>query len=571
MKARIAAALISLACPCTSFAGEAPALLAASATSASADSSPITCLLDPGCQGHWSPQSADAGNDEGIYLQFAEPALINFIEVSFSGVEDSKKSLGIKTYLDGKLTTSGMEDFIAVRGGKTGSGDVSFLVGLGGVSYLAPMRTRARSVYLKIQDPSDNGGKPVKVTRIAFYGQDRSVDLRNDRAPAPALTQFQSIRLPLLARAEATATSILEPEFAYHPAHLFDSQLDMAWSTHGKKSRGTGEELSLSFEQPQSFTELLVWNGYQRSSTHFSANGRVSVLELTADSDPKPQDVALRDQEGMQALKLPRPITGARKLRIKIKGVFAGSKYKDVLLSEVRFKDAAGNILLPVVGLPKNKIPTPLGRFVDRSFVAFLHSPFSGKTPECPEACNNSSIRVRSNGTFVIYKDYDYGGGARPMDGSLSARVIEGNWEPKGDRIRIFGKKYTTTLKNSSYLQESLNNSVTGIFQSDMTIEPYDKLSQEGRMKVLGFLFKSSRMSTGSGGDGKIRWLTGIHLPGGSDESPMGSFFVGENESALLKNVDSELRKRNPYYVDSTVYSGLVLPVAEVGSCADGC
>lgn len=160
-------------------------------------------------------------------------------------------------------------------------------------------------------------------------------------------------------------------------------------------------------------------------------------------------------------------------------------------------------------------------------------------------------------------------------DSSFSANIIEGNWEPKGDQIRIFGKKYTTSLRSSEYLHENIDISQSTIFQSEVKIVPYSQLPENERKNILAFLLKTMKPNNTDmtdKGNGKIYWPTGIHLENGTRKNDYRyDFFEANSETKLINKVDTELKKRNPFYIKSTVFSGLVMPAAEVKPCTSGC
>jgi hypothetical protein len=572
MRAFLALLLLAAGPAAGAYAAELPVLLSAGATSSSDDSSPITCLLDSGCNGHWQPKALDGGNDEGIYLQFAENTPVDYIKVSFANVKDPDKKLRLQVYLDGKTTTKELAVMDVKRKEEKTPGSVSFLIGTRIVSNfyaLLPLNTKARSIYLKLDYFSNGYGKTPEITRISFYKHNFSVTLNGVEPltlPAPI-----AIKLPVLVPAEVTATSILAPELAYHPAHLFDSQTDMAWATDGKKTEGPGESVTVRFASTQTISGLLVWNGYQRSPTHFSSNGRVAALAISADNAGQAQEAALQDKQEMQTIRLSTPVINSGALKLEIKSVYPGSKYKDVLISELRFKDAAGNIILPVAELPKTEVPLSLKPLIDRSLASFLHPPVLGGEPECTQQCNNNSIRIRSNGTFVMYLGYDYGSTINQGDdgtGEVSSKVIEGNWEAKDGQVRIFGKKYVTSLRSSEYLRGKIDNSRAEIFQSGLKISAYGQLPEAKRRQILFFLYKS--MKTKRSGKGEIFWPVGLDIKK-LGTSYFSSFFEGAAESEVIKKADLELKKLNPFYIESSVYSGLVLPVAQVQTCMSGC
>lgn len=544
----------------------APALLAASATSSSTDSSSLICLIDAKCKGQWSPGSADSGHDEGLYFQFKDALEINYIEVIFAGTEASH-NLGVRAYLDGKTTTQKLlvvhslrepvgQDTRVVIGGREGYGES-----------IVPLASHLKSFFLKLDRWGSGKGKAPTIKKISFYKDFSSGD------KLPSLSKPISVDLPILVPAEVTSTSVLSPTFAYHPSHLFDSMADMAWATDGSKSPGVGESVVLRFQEPVGIASMMVWNGYQRSSTHFTANARIASLSVTSDGSQEPQELALKDVSGVQSVILPKMLTNVKILTLKIGKVFPGSKYKDALISELRFLDGAGRVIIPAVEPVKPEVPASLKPIMDRSFSLFLHNVVVGSPEECVDKCMNATIRLRSNGTFVIYKDFDYGGvSAGNNGGAVAANVIEGNWEPKGDGVRIFGKKYTTSLRSSEYLEGPTKAAQAAIFQSDMTFNKYGALTKPERIKILKGIeaqFYTAGKVKNESPTSSLYWSA--RITNGPSLEYGGTGYKGENEGKLLENTDTDLKARNPWVIKSSVFNGLVLPTDNVGQCFSGC
>ena len=88
--------------PSLATAQQPTVVLSASATSSASGSSPITCLLDPACNGYWSPGSLDSGFDEGVFIQFEKPVKTDTIQVSFADTA-GLDALDIQLSVDGKL------------------------------------------------------------------------------------------------------------------------------------------------------------------------------------------------------------------------------------------------------------------------------------------------------------------------------------------------------------------------------------------------------------------------------------------------------------------------------------
>ncbi len=534
---------------------EQAVVLSAAATSSAPGSATVTCLLDPACQGVWLPGAADNGTDDGLYIQFEKPVAIDYVRVSLDGGTGSlASSPNYELYLNGRTRNK--------KGPyEEGSGDLeeipgTIVFGIGNTADpgIDPLKENVRSVFLKMNPvgPWQPGGNRVK--KIEFLTQ-----------KGPSVTAVVPLTLPRLIPASVTATSILEPVSAYHPSNLFDSRYDFAWSTDGKKTPGKGESVTLTLPTPQTLSGLMLWNGYQRSPEHFKANGRVLSLEVQADAQP-PQSVKLTDQMGPQKITFNPPLANARQVKFTIREIAAGSSYKDVLISEMRLLGAAGELLLPQTELPRVVPPAGFQGLIDRSFASILHQPvwgdlevLGGPDYRLSRHCDNARIRLRGNGTFVIYKDFNYGktdSAQRPTN--INANVLEGNWEPKGDKLRIFGRKYVTALQQSEYLAGAVAvPSRTEIFQSEVSVKPYMSLTPQEKTALFAYLWQKKKGPAAK--NQKFLWVIG-----NINENRT---VAGGNYDDLVKKMDAELTSLNPYCLNSSVLNDLLLPSDGVDSC----
>jgi hypothetical protein len=527
------------------------AVLAASATSSTADSSDIGCLLDAKCNGKWQPASRDSGVDEGIYLQFSEDVSLYSIELD---IVDEKAEPSLVLYLNGK--TTGPDDVVYINSrAKKGVNKIATYIfnGRDEENFQNSLHTNTRSVFIKVNKSYAEDTRKPTFKALRFYRRTKTGD---PKKVATALVQF---RLPKIIKAEIDASSILSPSTAYHPANLFDSRYDFAWSTDGSKVNGIGEKLNLTFSTEVNIAGLLVWNGYQRSSTHFEKNGRVKSLQLlSAQGDS--QSVALASVFGMQKVNLNKPLMQVKQLAIEITDIFNGSAYKDVLISELRFIDDKGNIIQPHAPLPKLVYDKKWDDFIDSSWSTFLHGLSPGEA-ECGFTCNNKRLRLRSNGSFVIYLDF-----GSKNDGSVSANVLEGNWAVEQDVLRIFGKRYTTELQSSDYVQAAKSKTVptAKIFQSNFTFTRYNDLPKAKQEKVFQAMIKSrpAVQDTGNG----FTWEHSCNI---APDSKDGQLFASTYQ-ALLIMTRKYIEKINPYYIESSVVTDLFMPTDKVSGCG-GC
>ncbi len=524
-------------------------LVAASATSSSADSSPVTCLLDPKCNGKWSPGVRDdSGHDEGVYFRFDGSLVhVDFIDVIFAGKIDSD-FLELEIYLDGK------------RGGPEWSpsfstwpsekpGETTCRISSRDGFRDQPLNQFIQSFYVKLNTQGFKAGNtkaPPTIKKIVLYdGHTAELDPESQEPISFTPKDPWNIKIPQMVRATVSASSILNPVFAYDPSHLFDSKSDMAWSSDGKKSTGIGERITLNFTTPVDIASLMLWNGYQRSETHFTANARVAAMKISSDRGSTAEEVKLKDASDAQTVPLSKPLLGVKSLTFQIEKTYPGLKYKDVLLSEMRLLDPAGNLIIPLVDPVKPTIPPSLTPLIDRSYSAFLQAYLPGPlAPGISVLCSQISLRVRANGTFVVYNN---------------DLISEGNWEPKGSGLRVFGKKYTTSIPAASYLDESPEDEGTAsIFQNDVALQSYSELSKPERLKILQQ--EKARLSFQTPKTGPaVSWRTSIREK---------SDYSAASEAALLEAVDADLLPRKPVFVKSSMFSGLVLPTDQLGRCS---
>lgn len=417
-------------------------VITASATSSSIDSTPVTDLLDPAKQGHWKPKSRDSGSTEGLHIQFQTPVLIDWISVKVKGfkAEWLDWQQPIQFYLDGQITVRAIggprneEGVIAYKiTAQKEKSDTLFRLGAGDLEGEAKrLRVKVKSVFIT--------DIPFEVLSIRFY---------RDGVPGPL-----PMELPLSVSGEVAASSTLAPEAAYSIRNLFDSRLDFAWATDGKKSNGVGEQFSIKFTEPQTIAGLIVWNGYQRSETHYVANSRPSRLQVCVNGTI-PFSLLLKDRMGEQYVAFPEKVSDVHEIAFSVDGVFSGSKYRDMVVSEIKLVAENGRIVALNCPLPEISPSNPLvARMVDMTWGSYMQDVSEEPVVE-GRTYTPSCIRLRSNGSFVSHRN---------------SLVMEGNWEETADGVRLFGKKYYTNPLDSAYLQAVKERTSVQIFQADVKI-----------------------------------------------------------------------------------------------------
>jgi hypothetical protein len=537
--------------PCK--AAETPIkILTAYATSASADSKPIIALLDTGQRGSWKPQTKDAGSNEGLFFQFTAPVTIDWIEVKVKNGVAAESWLDY--YLDGKRNVSGKskqknaQNIDDLPGGdrveywvasKDADKDRTFILAARGNSYsrddYAMLNASVKSLFIRM---SFQKVTPELVS-VHFFR-------KNVKGPLPVV-------IPKSVTGKVQVSSTLSPETAYGFENLFDSKLDFAWATDGKKTDGIGETINMALDTPQKLSGLKIWNGYQRSDTHYYANARPAKFSVTINEEPE-FSLTVSDKMDAQELRFPKIYESVTQISIKITGIYKGKTYKDLVVSELKMLDENGNtILLSVPPVKMNITGNLLPRLMDISMAPYMLGVLrevdkSQKYYE-PEYYNayeypHKSIRLRSNGSFVGYFN----------DGD----IMEGNWEPLPDGVRIFGKKYATYYSNSVYMESVKKAGTAVIFQDIIKVYDITKLSYTDVRKYLKTILAERHFyEIYAKNPGLTFWWLGVE--------PYGRMKLeGETEEELLNACYKEAVELKAFLLVSPMFSDLFLPGEQV-------
>lgn len=183
--------------------------------------------------------------------------------------------------------------------------------------------------------------KPQKVRSLTFnLGRNKKVCLRDLKLFDEAGAAYE-VKVPRVVKGKITASSTTRPVASYHVLNLFDSRYEYAWASDAATK---GVVLDVTFDEPQTVDRLRVWNGYQRSDVHCFSNSRLKAFTLEGDGDYRATATAT-DAMGSQLVTLPKPFTG-KHLKLTVTDAFVGKKYKDLVISELRFGSEAGWLTL---------------------------------------------------------------------------------------------------------------------------------------------------------------------------------------------------------------------------------
>jgi hypothetical protein len=436
------------------------------ATSVTADQrvSFVQALFDGDSTTYWRTKTG-AGPNEGLMLYFAEPTYIKQIHLQQPQLADADKITEVQVYANGRLLTSYNPSskitvdteiqslFIRLVGfeGMKNRSLSQQEVSLSGLSADNEMLEAYVATFPKTSFAAISG--------IELYGKDN-----------------QALQLvpPIMLAATVTASSELSPIPAYGVQQLFDGRRETGWA-EGATGTGEGESITFSFSEPQQFTGLQLANGFQRSKEHFYANARPKVLSVTADS--LPFVVLAENKMGIQQLEFPHSVT-SDKLSLSIDKVQPGTKYNDMVMSELLFKQ--GKVAIKPVPAQQEIIEkdltekaegTVLQKVLDRNLNIEIGD---------MDIQRSRSFILRSDYSFVYYdKETLYDNNARAED----QKVADGNWEIKhlatdSAVVRIFGKLASTSRRAEFYVGNTEESGLR-IFQDFITITPTQLYGQQ--------------------------------------------------------------------------------------------
>lgn len=376
----------------------------------------VAAVLDGKIDTGWKPEGTPIG--EGITFRFEEPVKVEEVEViGCAGSESAELDL----VFDGYRV------------------ELSLQKGKGSQSYYSAWRT----MFLKI----DSGSGCIAEVNFKGLGG--------------------NVKPPRTVHGKVSVSSVLTPADAYHPGFLFDGRLDFGW-VEGSKGTGEGEWMSVKLDAPATVSALEIWNGYQRSRDHFEKNCRPKKVTLTVDGG-EGIPLELKDGDGPQKLKLPKPVKGSE-FKLTIDEVVKGSKYTDMVISEVRFHDEKGPLEIETddqqeraAALKTEIAGKPLASLVDTRL-----------TSVCGGAL---SVKLRSNHTFAFYEDTERGH-------VTVNEVVDGAWIVKSDKaIELFGRRQRIAVDERPY--GSGTKETTVITGGPVTVTRVKDLGKDGWNKLV--------------------------------------------------------------------------------------
>lgn len=127
------------------------------------------------------------------------------------------------------------------------------------------------------------------------------------------------------------ASSVLPPQAGntYGPKNLFWGPEGAAWC-EGVAGNGEGETIRIETVPAVTAYAVVIRNGYQKSASAFSNNGRAKTVEIEAAG--RVERFTLRDASGEQHLEFRNPVM-TEAVTIRIVSVYPGTRHADTCLS----------------------------------------------------------------------------------------------------------------------------------------------------------------------------------------------------------------------------------------------
>lgn len=121
----------------------------------------------------------------------------------------------------------------------------------------------------------------------------------------------------------------------YLPLYVGDDDPKTAWTL---KTEGVGEWLRVHVTPMAGATKvrLRVRNGYQKSEKLWAANSRAQGLTVVLLPSKTSVDAELKDASGWQELSVDQPEGPLEAIELRVRSVYAGKKYDDLVLSDVQ-------------------------------------------------------------------------------------------------------------------------------------------------------------------------------------------------------------------------------------------
>lgn len=433
--------------------------LYATSTSLPFESYTVEKLFDKDQNSLWKTAKG-SGPMEGIMIYFSEPTYIERIEIAKASGEGLAELTYYEVYGDGRSFWGGEE-----------------------------IECSLSSLYIKISGTKSteriNSTIGEKKYTRSIFAADKSVGIREVMLYGDG-NRLLDVRPPTFVAGLISASSSLSPDLAYGPSNLMDSRKDFGWA-EGASGNGINEILTFQTEKEITISAIKFWNGYQRSPSHYEGNARMKSFSFG--TSEVSELYRLEDSSSPQFIELTKPISGTEFI-LKIHDAYSGTKYQDLVLSEIKFFHKNQPILINTpaeearIQKTKSYGNALLNSLIDRNIDVQIRSSKeeNGEGKYFSEYYSKTtSLILRANNTFVMYEsestsveEYDEAEEYENYDTDSKEIIADGNWELKEEgngyfKIRIFGKIFSPTTSAELYQGDVTSNNVR-IFQDNLTI-----------------------------------------------------------------------------------------------------
>jgi len=123
----------------------------------------------------------------------------------------------------------------------------------------------------------------------------------------------------------------------YLAAYLGDDNPETSW-TEGKQDVGLGERIMVEHTplDDASNVRLEIRNGYQKTPRLFARNARAKDIVVTLKPSGLTSKHTLTDSEGWQSISMKQPTGPLQGYEIQFNSVYKGSKYEDLVVSDIQ-------------------------------------------------------------------------------------------------------------------------------------------------------------------------------------------------------------------------------------------
>ena len=170
---------------------------------------------------------------------------------------------------------------------------------------------------------------------IGIFPRDQYIGLRYLLLQDTLGNEYRTVP-PRIVKGRLAPSSNLNPLALYHAGHLFDSKKEFAW-IEGAEGSGSGDSISIQFEEPQCISKLMIWNGWQASTAKFEANARIKTLHFKPLEDTSRVFFRLKDAPDPSGLLLHR--NRSQNWVLKILDIYPGKVTRDLVISELLLFD----------------------------------------------------------------------------------------------------------------------------------------------------------------------------------------------------------------------------------------